>query len=451
MHSSGIFGGGRDDSGVKRVDRCCDSVQLWYLSSPLRRRLEMVKRDRSRSNRSQHSDAPDPSSTPGPEEKDANGWPLGGVRATNGAKPRWGNAGASSGSSPATVSTGASIVASPPSASPLVVQSSLSPNMLGTTQATSEVSRFEADLDVKRRLEFPEGMDPSVSARLQQLADKNEASIATALRTASADFNRNMAVAITALEKSNTERFSAVHREVDDVKKRTLLLEDNQKTMRDTVRKLEALVGAATSPSPLPAQYSLEAMEDDRLPNPTIIRISAAAPVQLEEAEHALRMLTTEADIPVSEYQVTGSAKKFTVAFLGVPNRGALLVNKVLALSRFSGPGGKWRELTAGAAGARIFLNPDQSPKTDRMQAAARVLRKTIREAYPHIDLHVARDDGIISIDWQPVARIVTPSPSEVRVEWVVEIATKHNIDSFAVGTAFQASFVPRGRPTWPV
>ena len=367
------------------------------------------------------------------------------------ANGRWSIAGPSSGASPSSLSTGVSIVASPSPDSPSLVQSSPTPKTYATMQAASEVSEAEAEPAGQPRLEFPEGMDPSVRACVKQLADRNEASIASALRKASADLNRNVAVAVTALDKSNLERFSAVHREMADVKKRTLLLEDGQETMRDKVRRLEALVGGAASPSPLPAQFSLEPMEDDRAPNPTVFRISAEESVLLEEVEHAVRTLTTEADIPVSEYQVTGNSKKFTVQFLGVPNRAALLVDKVLALSRFSGPGGKWRELTAGANGARLFFNPAQSPKTDRMQAAARVLHKTIRGAHPNIDLFVSRCDGILSVDWQPLARVVTPLPSEVRVEWVPEIAAKHNIDTAAIGTAFQAAFVPRGRPLWPI
>jgi hypothetical protein len=131
--------------------------------------------------------------------------------------------------------------------------------------------------------------------------------------------------------------------------------------------------------------------------------------------------------------------RRFTIKFKAEPHLAARRARKAsLALRTVDGT---WREFTvatpAGEA-TRIFISEDKSAKTTQLEMATKRLHKAISE-YSTAKAHMVKKDGVVTIDWVPIAKVEVSSGEPAQVLWHPQAIEKHNIDKEKVLERFAA------------
>ena len=69
-------------------------------------------------------------------------------------------------------------------------------------------------------------------------------------------------------------------------------------------------------------------------------------------------------------------------------------------------------------------------------------LHRLIVEKEPAMDVRKRLQDGVVSVGWQPLARVQVTSQTEHRVEWNAECLARTSLSREAMGQALAAAFV---------
>ena len=148
-----------------------------------------------------------------------------------------------------------------------------------------------------------------------------------------------------------------------------------------------------------------------------------------------------------------GPGRRFHVEVQGgiVGNARALALAQALKF-----PDGRWRQFSAstvaGPAGP-LYINPDLSPRTQRMEFQTKRLAQTLERNYNKLDFRPNRGKGEVKVDRIPIARIVVPNvPDEpFKIEWKQSEAQRLGIDCDLIDGEFRKLFRDLGSDVpWP-
>ncbi|CAK0842059.1 unnamed protein product [Prorocentrum cordatum] len=168
-----------------------------------------------------------------------------------------------------------------------------------------------------------------------------------------------------------------------------------------------------------PTPDVLAELGDDDMPDPSILKLLKTANIGEDQAS------------------ICGppAGRSFEIRFKGCS--AAINATRTFSAQRRAG---EWTKLQCPAANgtetANLFVSPNKkNPKTERNQSLLRQLRKAVLTLYPALGgkLRIARSDGILFVDSDPVARALSLKPGEIYYNWWFTVCESHKIDKDAV------------------
>ena len=115
---------------------------------------------------------------------------------------------------------------------------------------------------------------------------------------------------------------------------------------------------------------------------------------------------------------------------------------------------GKWKEFSAtsvtGAIGP-LYLNPDRSPRTQRMEFQTKRLKQILERSYPKLAFWPNRSKGEVKLDRIPVARVLVPDVPDTpsKIEWNHPEAARVAICKESVEAEFKRIFDAPAEVQW--
>lgn len=294
------------------------------------------------------------------------------------------------------------------------------------------------------------GVDGAAAA-LQARIDEQLAAVRSALAGSIADFQSAIGERMSGVERSQAmaderlatavERIDAVEQRMD-LEYRNAQLAQNELVTRmarieDEMALSRATAAGAGAPPPAPPEW-------DRALDPAVVRISTEHVHPTADVEAFVQSLIDGADIAGCGVVMSGPPlgdRRFAVRFAGEPRAAARRAAQLLASVRTDTGG--WRPLhidTAGGAQSRVYLGEDKCLAQIRLEMATKRLATIISTRLSGGERVVPlRKDGVVSVDWQKVARVTVYREAPPTIAW-----------NRALSTAWCASTAARSPASWP-
>ena len=231
------------------------------------------------------------------------------------------------------------------------------------------------------------------------------------------------------LVKRIEESAAAQDRKIDDVSCRVSDVTSNVEDLRDKQERMAEQMGLLAEAVAFASRSKIEPFEHgpavwERPPDPTILFCGCASLITRKSVEVLFHSELTKLDIPLDGIKVLGNdhtlGKRFKIFFdTGTQGRAATFISKFMDSLRADD--GVWRELhveTPSSGPARVFFNRDLSPKQGAIEKYGKKLRNIIMELYPHKDVRLVREEGVVAIDWTPLVKVVAPTRSQITLKW---------------------------------
>ena len=228
--------------------------------------------------------------------------------------------------------------------------------------------------------------------------------------------------AITALE-------TKLH---DAVESFTNIAATNATTMQETADAAVLSARAAAVPhgvGNLPFQgnpaWSLPAAPPEdgyhRAPKPSRLKLFAADPITIEAATLGAKAMCDKACINPQDYVVMplgnpGLSRLFSIDFVG-DNDGTNNLRAKKARECLRNPDGSWIELvvtTPAGANTKAYINPDKSPKVERVEKLSKILFKICQQEFTDKKFVLDMATGTIKCGWTPIAIVAAPNSAEI-------------------------------------
>ena len=219
-------------------------------------------------------------------------------------------------------------------------------------------------------------------------------------------------------DASSQKRMAAVETNMHSLRSRQDQLIDDQKKMREDLDKVKAQMLIAENATGI--KDAIVSENFDRETDPTIIKINSRKPIGYEFLKKAANewLDPAFADLYKIQGQTAELVKSITVQFTGIPVVAAKHVDRALRSLR-SGDG-SWTQLTAkDEAGetVNIYAGPDKSNKQLRTEIEGKKLNSIFQNLYPSTKFHLLRREGVISINFKKLARVVPQADGETVME----------------------------------
>ena len=119
-------------------------------------------------------------------------------------------------------------------------------------------------------------------------------------------------------------------------------------------------------------------------------------------------------------------------------------------------PGGEWRKLYVKSPAGRnieLLASGDKSRKQIKTETTAKRLARVLLEAHPNLDYHVLRREGVVTVGWRRLARIVVrPGDEPTSLEWNQQVLAETGVNKDRVKEIFAERAGGGGdRVTWSV
>ena len=298
------------------------------------------------------------------------------------------------------------------------------------------------------RDDIQELLGDSAKAQRAELQKIMESTLKTFSDQAAASYENRF----SAIAASVNQRFADVHKRTDAMEERQQSLEamvqSQQRLQTDltqTVRQIQHDLGAAQHASRPTAPISLEYVREI---DTTILKLRAMVPVAKDAVSQGLAPLARSAGIQDNEWQVQGDAisKTFKVSFSGNPLFAARKASKFHRAQRDAE--GAWQPLhvlVPGEPEARVFLDFDKSPATIALERASKKLRTVIEESTDIPIILRRRDHTVFTKQWEPVAKLVSEAPGDVRIQWCLASALATQLRQDGLEEKFSAATADPG------
>lgn len=168
----------------------------------------------------------------------------------------------------------------------------------------------------------------------------------------------------------------------------------------------------------------------DRVPDGTIIKVTAKEPISKQSAMQALDawLLEFKGKYIWSDV-VSKEAQSFIIKFMGPPGTAKQRVTR--ALSSLRGEDGNWTKFAAklpveagtgddggDVRNVHLSVGPDKSSKQVSTEISGKRLRDILAQALPGKRCFFSRNDGKISSGWTSPAKVVPNPDKSVTIEW---------------------------------
>ena len=83
---------------------------------------------------------------------------------------------------------------------------------------------------------------------------------------------------------------------------------------------------------------------------------------------------------------------------------------------------------TASGAQTKLYLNYDQSPQQMAVERNVKKLKNIFLEHFPDRDVRTVKSEGVITVDWEPMAKVFCPRSRTVQLKWYQPTVEKHAV-----------------------
>ena len=257
--------------------------------------------------------------------------------------------------------------------------------------------------------------------------------------------------AVRRLDERAERKFSAVESELKAHQQTLLQLEQANSDLWDAVTKVRRDLSVAEASS----HQRVSAVDPsfDRKVDITLIRVAAREMVAKDAVRDALDEWLQSSNVEPAHFKFEGSNvdKKFSLRMVGLPDSAAKRVSQALGALRL--PDGSWRRMSCTSPAGRkvdLFISPDKSPKQIKTEMEGKRLLQAFKSAHPDCNPHLARQDGVLSVSWIPIARI-SPQQEDLPTEvlWNMAAVRDQGIKRDEVMAAFRASIRTAANVEW--
>ena len=217
-------------------------------------------------------------------------------------------------------------------------------------------------------------------------------------------------------------------------------MELDQRGFRTEIDKLRNELGMAHS-AHTPTRSDIADEEWDRKPDLTLVRFNTAELVAKEAILDTVREWI--GDMGVGEEWERGPerglSERYTLVFTGLPRIAGRRAQQSLQLLRQ--PGGEWRKLYVKSPAGRnieLLASGDKSRKQIKTETTAKRLARVLLEAHPNLDYHVLRREGVVTVGWRRLARIVVrPGDEPTSLEWNQQVLAETSVNKDRINEIF--------------
>jgi hypothetical protein len=244
---------------------------------------------------------------------------------------------------------------------------------------------------------------------------------------------------VTKLDAKQSKRFSDMETNSASLDERISKLEQASRASSSTIATLQ--VAAETAE---PIAQVVDHADFQRAADPTIIiRCRCAEATSLAMVVAAIEPILVAASL-ADAIKVTGPllGKFFAIKNgAGSDALGAQRIRKLLQVQKDSDA---FRDLTVqlpGGTSVKMYLDFDKNRHQIRMEMLTKKVAKIIAEQDSSLDLRKRLKDGLISVGWEPLARVKVMSQQEHKIEWNAECLSKTAVSRSVVDVALRSAF----------
>ena len=279
-----------------------------------------------------------------------------------------------------------------------------------------------------------------------------ETNINATITTTTSEVKASFVSAIRQYDEANQRRLSHIEADIAAAQKRLDATEKDNKSLWDTVAELQKALAVAETAVPHVNDFTEQNFA--RKVDATILRISSKAVLEKAAVQSTLAPWLAEADLSEDKFDILGldTSKKFILQFKGAPGLALNRCTKAHDLLR--NRDGSWRSFVVtkpNGGDEPIFISRDKNPAQVKRELDTKRLAQAWRSKVTQFpDFHVNRTDGVISVKWVPVVRVVPQPGSEPSLlQWNSQWIANNVIDREAVSAEFQLQFRPKSEVAW--
>ena len=243
----------------------------------------------------------------------------------------------------------------------------------------------------------------------------------------------------------HTEHLRDLDQRLGDALQRLGILEGNAEQIRQDADNLTNRVARAEVQPP----RAVPNPTFDRDPDPTKLKVNGLESFAKEALGAVVSSLLKEDGKDPAIASIVGSnvGKKFSVQFSGA---GQIASENAARFLQFLKNGdGTWKEISiqvpgSGSRSQRLYFGPDISPRQERIEQLTKKLADVIKSKVEDPKTVFARKrEGIVTLDFVPLASILVPSPNECSLRWNTELVQSTGFDKDALALLFKAKSRP--------
>lgn len=188
-------------------------------------------------------------------------------------------------------------------------------------------------------------------------------------------------------------------------------------------------------------------VEWERSPDPTVLRVSTAQAVTLEQVKSVLEPFAAEVGVEARFMAISGPqglSNRFAVKFAGEPRTAIRRQQKVFAHLRE--PGGGWKQMlvdTPTGGACRVYVSEDQNLQQIRLAQATKKLATIVSGLMPGARCVPLRREGVVSVDWVKLVRVTVVPDGPPVLEWNAGEVDRLQLDRSAVAARLRSALLP--------
>ena len=134
--------------------------------------------------------------------------------------------------------------------------------------------------------------------------------------------------------------------------------------------------------------------------------------------------------LSTDEAMVVGEepGRSFTLRFHGQAGLANRRLNKLLGLGRTANGWRDFHASTPTGLQTRVFFDTDKNSRQQRQELLGRRLAKSLRSTFPKNKVQHKRADGVLSLDFVPLGRIIVESEALYRLDWNTVLVQERGI-----------------------
>ena len=274
-----------------------------------------------------------------------------------------------------------------------------------------------------------------LGVRLDAAVDKMDAK----LMSQTASLLRKYEISAQARFSSFDERLAALDEKFDE----------KTEKLKDTLENFQKSLARPPAPPSPRSDDSSTGSFADRLPDPSVLKITAKSLVLKQDVVTLLDAWLVDANIDKQFYEIRGDTlgRHFSIKFEG--DHGSDRLRSQQAFGTLRSRAGVWRKFAVvGPSGTKIdlFIGKDKSQAQIRGEIGLKRLLKVVQQALPlEPSVHLLRREKQVAYKWQPLVRLDIEGGA-FKLKWNDPVVEAAGVDRVAIDWNFRLAMGANAR-----